>query len=129
MSNYLIDTWAWIEYLKGSPAGEIAAAIIQDENNDCYTSSVCIAEISSKYLRENLDPLVAENAINNLTKVIDVDAAIAASAGKVHADLRKKISNLGLTDAIIIATAKKFGLKIVTGDKHFKEISNAVLIG
>ena len=49
--DYVIDSYAWVEYFRGSKEGRIAKDCI--ENNNCATSSITIAELSEKYKREN----------------------------------------------------------------------------
>ena len=49
--EYVIDSYAWVEYFRGSSEGKTAQKYIEHEN--CATSSVTIAELSEKYKREN----------------------------------------------------------------------------
>ena len=48
--EYVIDSYAWIEYFRGTHQGSKAREYI--ENMDCVTSSITIAELSEKYKRE-----------------------------------------------------------------------------
>ena len=49
--NYVIDSYAWVEYFKGTKRGEIAKEFIETKEN--ATASITITELSEKYEREN----------------------------------------------------------------------------
>ncbi|MGB9717004.1 MAG: PIN domain-containing protein [Thermoproteota archaeon] len=51
---------------------------------------------------------------------------IAEIAGEI--DVEKKVGNWGLADSIILATARKTNTKVVTGDKHFADLKNEVVM-
>ena len=48
-------------------------------------------------------------------------------AGEINFDNKKKIKNWGMSDSIILATAKLLNAKVLTGDKHFRNF-NSVMI-
>ena len=123
--EYVIDTYAWVEYFLGSKEGSIAREYIED--NYCATSSVTIAELSEKYKRENKNFDKDFSFIIGKSKIIKVDADIAFEAGRINFDNKKKIKNWGMADSIILATAKMLNAKVVTGDGHFRNL-DAVMI-
>ena len=49
----VMDTYAWIEYFKGTAAGREVEKLIGDDNNSVYTSIITITEVSSIFKREN----------------------------------------------------------------------------
>ncbi len=51
MTRYLIDSWAWIEYLKGSSVGRKVKEEVENDSNDIFTHVVSLAEITSKVKR------------------------------------------------------------------------------
>jgi len=57
------------------------------------------------------------------SRILNIDEAIAEHAGRY---IKKAVP--GLADAIILATARKNDLKIVTGDHHFKPLPDAIVI-
>ena len=57
----LLDTWAWVEYFKGTKNGEKIANIIKTEQT--YTSAISIAELSKWFYNNNTN---IEIAINQL---------------------------------------------------------------
>jgi predicted nucleic acid-binding protein len=50
--RYVIDAYAWIEYLIGSKAGEKVKTVLEGEDNVIYTCVVTVAEVISKTARE-----------------------------------------------------------------------------
>ena len=52
----------------------------------------------------------------------------SVSAGMTHAEIRRKIKDFGLSDAYVLAAARKLNAKILTGDPHFKNMKEALSI-
>lgn len=44
-----------------------------------------------------------------------------------HFENKKKIKNWGMSDSIILATAKLLNAKVVTGDEHFRDLDAVML--
>ncbi len=128
MTEYIIDAYAWIEYLEGSSRGVKIRNIVENSKNKVYTCAVTIAEIVSKFLRRNFDPETAFNAIIADSHVISVNDKLSFVAGQLHAEMRKHVKDFGLADAYILACAKNYNAKIVTGDPHFKNVKDVVMI-
>ena len=76
------DSWAWVEYLKGSKAGTKVRAMVEGEEV-LSTPAVCLAEIKVKYLGEGRDPEDALRFIKSRTSVIDVDVTVAEAAAEL----------------------------------------------
>lgn len=120
MTEYLLDTWAWIEYYEGSEIGELVDEKL--ENSHCYTSIVSLAELSdnfhnkdkvTNYRWEHVRKFIATNS-----DLIQITKDIAGEAGKIKAEEREEKPGFGLMDALILATAKENDLKLLTGDPH-----------
>jgi predicted nucleic acid-binding protein len=126
--NYLIDTYAWIEYFLGSSEGIKVKEII--ETRVINTSIISIAELSDKYLRENLSNVWNERYafIINKAKILPISLDVAKNSGMRKKELRKINSNMGLADALIYETALHHNLTIVTGDPHFKTSENVFFL-
>ncbi len=127
-NNYLLDTYAWIEYFIGSKNGEIVEELIK--TGDVSTSVISISELSDKYYRDGL--LNEWNKrfqfILNNSKILSLTLAIAKNSGLRKWNLRKKNKTIGLADAIIYETAIQYNLKIVTGDMHFEKLENVLFL-
>lgn len=120
----LVDSWAWIEYFKGSSAGIKAKEIIES-GDKLLLSTINVSEIYHFLLKNK--PEEAEKLIHFVLSssfVIVLDSSTAKRAAKIKYD--KKI---GLAGAIVIATAEENNATILTGDDDFKTIQNVVHIG
>ena len=128
MNRYVIDSYAWIEYVEGSEKGRIIESILLDESNEIYSHILTISEVVSRIKRKGMDAEIAFGAISSLSIIIHIDTDTAKSAGFLHAELRKTIKDFGLTDAFILDAARKMNAKILTGDPHFKNFKEAVIV-
>src|SRR3989338_1283280 len=124
----VVDTHAWIEYLKGSETGSKVRQIVESEENELFSSIITVSEVSSVFKRENRDVEQACVSIIDLSKIYFINLEFAKEAGILHAETRKKIKDFCMADSIILLTARKLGAKILTGDPHFKGFKEAVLI-
>ena len=122
--SLLLDTYAWVEFFNGTTKGEKVKQILK--GSACFTSAICLAELSEWIEREKLDrKKIAE--VKKLSSILELDSETMELAGILKVKKRKTAKGFGLIDAIILATAKQYNLKIVTGDKHFKE-ENALML-
>ena len=126
--RYIIDAWAWVEYLIGSNYGEKIRNIIENDENEIFTSSVTIAEVLSVVKRENRNFEEAYKIILSNSKAFDVTSEIVKETALIHAEAKKKIKDFGLADSFILSSSKRLNAKIITGDPHFKGFSNVLLI-
>lgn len=126
--KYIIDAYAWIEYLIGSKAGEKVRSILDSESSEIYTCAVTVAEVISKIAREGQNFEVAYDVITSNSRVICVDEEISKKTGLLHSQMRETTKDFGLADAYVLATARGIGAKILTGDPHFKGVKEAVFI-
>jgi predicted nucleic acid-binding protein len=131
--KYIIDAYAWIEYFKASKLGETAREYI--ESNYSATPTIVISEISRKLQKEILlgnetqeGRLKRLEFIRATSRIVDLDFETAAEAGKTNEDLKGKAKGWGLADSIILCTAKNFKGKVVTGDKHFRELDAVIFL-
>jgi len=124
----VIDAYAWIEYLDGTARGARVRALLEDARNTATTSTVTLAEVLSKFIRNHRDPVLAFKAIADNPGLESVDIGLAKLAGELHAEQRRKIRDFGLADAFVLATARKKSAKILTGDPHFETIPETILV-
>ena len=128
MNKFVIDAYAWIEYLDGSEKGKSFAETIENSLNEIFTSSATVAEVISKFLRGNRDVKIALTAINSMSNVLSITNEIGIQAGQIHFEAKKKNKEFGMLDAFVVATARNINAKILTGDDHFKNFREAVFI-
>jgi predicted nucleic acid-binding protein len=127
MTDWIADSWAWVEYIRGSDKG----TKLRDElerGSEIFTHPVTIAELVSKFKRENLDAEIAWKAVNSTSKVITVDSLDAKEAGLTHASTKAKKPNFSLADAFVLQSARKLNCRILTGDPDFDGIAEAFLL-
>jgi len=120
----LIDSWAWIEYFRGSKSGEKVRKYIEGKEK-AIISTINIAEVYRWILRF-YDRKIADEKIDAMKErcfVIPVDEEIAVMAAKI-----KHEEKMGLGDAIIYATARKENAILLTGDSNFSNKKNVIFI-
>ena len=132
----VVDTYAWIEVFIGSEYGEKAKEIIQ-KSEEAYTPDVVIAEVARKYLKEGVkEQTILERlaTIEETSEITPIDKNIALESAKCYLELverakERKLKAPSLFDAILLATARTLGAKLLTGDEHFKGIDETIWIG
>jgi predicted nucleic acid-binding protein len=128
MTRYVIDSYAWIEYLRGSAEGDVVRKIVENKDNDILTVSVSIAEVISAVKRENKDHDAAFRHMISLSKIIDTTPDISKETGIFHAEKRKRIRDFGLADSFVAVVAEHTCANILTGDTHFRGMKNVVFL-
>jgi predicted nucleic acid-binding protein len=123
---YVLDTYAWVEYFRKSPLSDKVENILK--TGKCFTPTIVISELQTKFLRDGLDFTKAFNFIEVKTPIITLNKTLALSAGKINFERKKIISHWSLADSIILATAKELNAKVVTGDEDFKDLENEVIM-
>jgi|SRR3989344_5427755 len=126
--KYIIDSYAWVEYLEGSKLGEKVREIINDKDKEIFSLNLTIAEIVSKVKRKKGNTDTAYNAIVANSKIKEITPSIARRAGLFHAEIRAKIKNFGLADALILILAREIDAKILTSDEHFRGFKEAIFL-
>lgn len=123
--SYVIDSYAWVEYFRGTEEGAAAKEYIEQKSN--ATCSITIAELAEKYKKENKDFSEDYEFIVSKSEIIDLSSDIALAAGEINFDNKKKIKNWGMSDSIILATARMSNAKVVTGDEHFRNLNEVMI--
>ncbi len=124
MTRYVVDSWAWVEYLLGTSAGRKASRLIEGDD-EVYTHAVSIGEIASREKRAGRDYATAVERVSSLSRFAAPDRADATEAGVIHAEVRKSSPNFSLADAFVLQLARKLGGKVLTGDPDFKGLEEA----
>ena len=133
-SRVVVDTYAWIEYFRGTRIGlKVKEYLIQADY--VYTPTIVLAEIARKYVREGLGLEVVNkrlSIVEELSAIVGIDHEVALEAGKAYMELleitrtRQLKKTPSLSDAIILATARKLDANILTGDEHFKYLEETI---
>jgi predicted nucleic acid-binding protein len=127
MTKHVIDAYAWIEYLDGSTSGKKVASILES-NDDVFTCAITLGEVISKVARMGKDAKIAYDVLLSNSQIITVEEELSLQAGLIHCEMRKTIKDFGLADAYILATSRKLKSRILTGDPHFQDFKEAIMI-
>ncbi len=122
----VLDSFAWLEYLLGTCLGERVRSWIDERSS--LTPSVVLAELSEKHQRLRVDFGQALKLIGLKSRVVSLDAEIGVLAGRLNFERKKRVRGWGMIDSMILATARTHGLKVVTGDPHFKDLKGEVIM-
>ena len=114
----VFDSFAWIEYFKGSQRGSKAKEYIES-TIPIYTPSICLTEIKYKYLKEAKDPKDRIDFILERTLIVDIDHRVAIKAAEIKTQFK-----LHTVDALVYAAAHAKSAPLVTGDPDFKNLPN-----
>ncbi len=120
-ANVLVDTSAWIDYLRESSgkAGDIAAQLIQLDR--AFLTGPVIAELlhGCRGKRETAQLQVLFSAV----PCLDIIRADWTAAGDALRELREKGLTVPLTDVLIAVVAARNKMAVLTLDKHFQHLS------
>lgn len=123
--SILVDSFAWLELFSGSERGKEVLRLLKENVDKLYTSTLNIYEVRYR-IEEIKSAETAEDFIKSIegyARAIPVSKDIAIEASKIKLKTR-----MGAVDCNILATARLNGLKLLTGDQHFKDAKEAILI-
>lgn len=122
----LLDTWAWIEYFRGTDQ-RLRRRI---EYQDHATSVLTLAELSDRHHRSRWRGYDARaQFIEGTSRILEVSSTAASAAGRTKWSQRKRGHRMGLADAIIYETAREHGLTVLTGDPGFEGLKGVEFLG
>jgi predicted nucleic acid-binding protein len=130
-----VDSYAWVELFLGGKKGENVGRMIA-EADQVRTPDIVLAEISRKYLREGAEDSRVRSRLETITSasiITPVEVEVAMKAGEAFLELAEKAAKRrhrtpSLFDAIVLATARVYDSKALTGDEHFEGLSETILI-
>ena len=125
---YIIDSYAWIEYFKGSAEGNVLQRLFLDPENRFLTVECCLAEIKGWSIKHKTD-------FDQLFKIVRADSRIIPvtehdwiEAAQHRFQQRQTQPDFGLIDAVLLVKQQEFNCKIISGDKHFKNLNEVVFL-
>ncbi|MFH1199459.1 MAG: PIN domain-containing protein [Candidatus Micrarchaeota archaeon] len=122
----LFDTFAWIEFFNGTTLGRKVTDLLKHESP--ATAMPTLSELASWALKNGYDPGEILSKVAQASNILGFNAAVAQLAGELHYKYKKADSSFGMVDSMIYATALSYGLKLVTGDPHFKDKPEVVFL-
>ena len=119
----LVDTSAWIEWLIGSPTGDLVAEHLPDQS-DWLVPTIVQLELT-KWLTREMDEDKADQivAFTQVCQVVPLDTEIALAAAELC-----RTHRLATADAIILATARARTASLVTCDAHFETVPGVIYL-
>lgn len=119
----LVDTSAWIEWLIGSATGnEVGKHLPQSQ--DWLVPTMVQLELAKWLAREvgedRADQVIA---FTQVCHVVPLDTETALAAAETCRE-----TGLATADAIILATARANGARLVTCDRHFEALAGVTFI-
>jgi predicted nucleic acid-binding protein len=131
----VIDSYAWIEQFSGT-ANAVKLREIFLTADELYTPDVVVAEVARKYVRDKIDDNIVKVRLQQIgenSKVVYLSSKLAFDSAKCYSELlehskKNRLNTPSLTDAIILATARMFGAKVLSGDQHFKPFGEAIWV-
>ncbi len=126
---YIVDTYAWVEYFRGTVKGSKFNRIIQNDNNSFITPECCVFELKCWTQKDNLDFEKILQVVKSISKIEPISYDDWIKASKIRHFHRKKIKDFGLVDSLIVAMKEKHKSMIISGDKHFKTLKDVYYIG
>ena len=116
--DYVFDSYAWIEYFRGSEKGKKVKKFVEKKNS--VTPSIVIVELSAKYHHENWDFWDEDlSFILSKSVIYDLNLDIANKAGQTRTVMRKDRARFGLADAIILETGRLVDAPIFHADETY----------
>jgi predicted nucleic acid-binding protein len=125
----VLDSFAWVEYFRGTDAGRAVAEEL--EGALVGTPLVVLAELRDKYVREAIPEWPRDLAfIKAMTTFLPEDERIAVRAGETKNRMRAEgRREFGLIDSIVYETARAMDAVLVTGDPHFRGVRDVRFLG
>jgi len=121
VSEYLVDTSVWVEFLHGEKTAiKKRLENLLDENR-AAVSGIILAELLTGIANEKEQHFLEECFLG--LYFLETTREIFATAGKMGASLRKKGITMPISDLLIAALAKAHGLTVLTLDNHFQTLA------
>jgi predicted nucleic acid-binding protein len=128
--NLTIDSFAWIEVIRGTRRGAVARARIE-EADACYTPAIGLAEVARRCHRDGLGEGATRReliAMAEASTIVPIDPELAVAAANAIEELvryahARQLPRPGLSDGLVLATARKSRSRLLTGDRHFQDLT------
>jgi len=121
VSEYLVDTSVWVEFLRGEKTAiKKRLENLLDENR-AVVAGIILAELLTGIANEKERHFLEECFLG--LPFLETTRQIFTAAGKMGATLRKKGITMPISDLLIAALAKEHGLTVLTLDNHFQTLA------
>lgn len=126
MSEYLIDTSMWIEYILGTERGAAICDIV--EHGEASISILTIAEFSCWLVMNGKKEHEAQKFLEENARILQLSVAACKTVGTIKRSQRKREQSFGTSDALIYLTAREHNLTLLTKDKDFAGLEGVKIL-
>ena len=125
----LLDTYAILAWLQDEPSAAKVAAILENASHGKVELLMCLVNLGELYyiLRRSLTAIEVTALLDQIldlpVRVIPVTEQLTWQAAEI-----KAANPLSYADCFAVATARKEGASVVTGDPEFKRVEGMVEI-
>lgn len=131
-----IDSFAWIELIRGTPLGTATREHIEAAD-DCFTPAIVLAEVAHRCRRDGFGEPQVERELTAMTEasaLVPITPGLAIAASTATRELRERTVAVrrqpaGLADGLILATARITESQLLTGDPHFRGLQETLWLG
>ena len=122
VTDLCLDTSALIAFLKGrEPGASAVAAAVRTAN--CFVTSISVYELL--FGVSHAGKQIGEDQLLSILATAVLDNAAARRAAKLHAELLRAGSDIGVKDVLIAAICLERQLPILTlNEKHFRRVKD-----
>ena len=121
MSEYLVDTSVWVEFLRGGKSAiKRRLEKLLDENRAAVTG-IILAELLTGIANEKEQRFLEECFLG--LPFLEATREIFSMAGEMGATLSKKGITMPISDLLIASLAKAHSLTVLTLDSHFQTLA------
>lgn len=122
-SEVVLDSWAWWEIFFETTRGRrLARRFLRTRGVTVHTSALAVGELVAKLHEMGKGDRSASlvESIRLRSSLHDVTPEIAEVAGRLRSELRRREPEASLADAVMLATARSLGAKLVSTDAAFR---------
>ena len=125
-----LDTSIIIEIFRSKKNSETFEEIFKlIKDNPIFISVIQIGEISDWCLKNNINPEKRISKLKLILNVVPLNEKICLDGPKIKYNVRKKgIKKFSLIDGIILSSAISINQKLLTTDKDFVNIKDAIVL-
>ncbi|MFH1072150.1 MAG: hypothetical protein V1743_01850 [Nanoarchaeota archaeon] len=128
MTYHIIDSYAWVEYFNGSAKGKRVQKLLLNQKHSFSTIHPCLAELHGWALKNSQDFNQVLQVVRANSDLISLSEDEWIQTGKERFFQRKKEPDFGLIDAAILVKQKELHCKVISGDRHFRNVKNVVFL-
>ncbi len=122
LDKVLVDTSAWIEFFRRKEPWFSLVSGLMDDRRVCCAGIVLAELIQGAKSEKELEVL---RDFRHVFEFLPESVDQWQAAGELSNTLAKKGKSVGLSDCYLAASAKSAGAKVLTLDKHFKQLKGS----